>query len=120
MDLFLKDSFRGFIFERFVSWIRFVKAKIPNYSIRFVSEGFVYKSRILTFKATICEGFYHSCTKQPQMSALWSCRDHSEILSFHKVSSYTILDIQSDFLAVSLPFMAMRLDMIYFCLPHQT
>ena len=50
VDLFLKDSFRGFIFERFVSWIRFVKAKIPNYSIRFVSEGFVYESRILTKK----------------------------------------------------------------------
>ena len=29
------DSFRGFVFERFVSWIRFMKTKIPNYSIRF-------------------------------------------------------------------------------------
>jgi hypothetical protein len=42
-----KDSFRGF-----VSWcnfqkIHFVMPKISNYSIRFVSEGFVYESRIL-------------------------------------------------------------------------
>ena len=47
------DSFRRHVFERFVSWIRFwkirfVKIFFPNYSIRFVSEGFVYESRILT------------------------------------------------------------------------
>ncbi len=60
------DSFRGFIlsycvqkirfvdsicrpvFERFVLWICFVKTKIPNYSIHFVSEGFIYDSRILS------------------------------------------------------------------------
>ncbi len=41
------DSFRGFVFERFVSWICFVKNFFPNYSIRFISEGFVYESRIL-------------------------------------------------------------------------
>jgi hypothetical protein len=29
------DSFCGFVFERFVSWIRFAKAKIPNYLICF-------------------------------------------------------------------------------------
>jgi hypothetical protein len=33
----LKDSYCGFVFERFVSWIRFVKIFFPNYSIRFVS-----------------------------------------------------------------------------------
>jgi hypothetical protein len=31
------DSFRDTTFKRFVSWIRFVRSKIPNYSIRFVS-----------------------------------------------------------------------------------
>ena len=31
------DLFRGFVFERFVSWIRFVQTKISNYSIRFDS-----------------------------------------------------------------------------------
>ncbi len=31
------DSFCGFVFERFVSWIRFVQTKISNYSIRFDS-----------------------------------------------------------------------------------
>ncbi len=43
------DSFRTTVFKRFVSWIRFVNIFFPNYSIRFVSEGFVYESRILTF-----------------------------------------------------------------------
>ena len=43
-----KDSFCGFVFERFVLWICFVKKFFPNYSIRFVLEGFVYESRILT------------------------------------------------------------------------
>jgi hypothetical protein len=42
------DSFHGF-----VSWIRFVKAKIPNYSIHFVSEGFVYESRILIIEQNL-------------------------------------------------------------------
>jgi hypothetical protein len=28
------DSIRRSVFERFVSWIRFVKTKISNYSIR--------------------------------------------------------------------------------------
>ncbi len=41
------DSFCDAIFKRFISWIRFVRPKISNYSICFVSEGFVYKSRIL-------------------------------------------------------------------------
>jgi hypothetical protein len=31
------DSFRGFLFERFVLWIRFVQTKISNYSICFDS-----------------------------------------------------------------------------------
>jgi len=30
-----------------------VKKKIPNYSIRFVSEGFMYESRIVTFYLSI-------------------------------------------------------------------
>ncbi len=42
------DSFCDTIFVRFVSWIRFVRPKISKDSIRFVSEGFVYESRILT------------------------------------------------------------------------
>jgi hypothetical protein len=41
------DSFRRPVFQRFISWIRFVRSKIPNYTIRFVLEGFVYESRIL-------------------------------------------------------------------------
>jgi hypothetical protein len=45
------DSFCGFVlwicFWKICLWIRFVKTKIPNYSIRFVLEGFVYKSCIL-------------------------------------------------------------------------
>ncbi len=41
------DSFRTTVFKRFVSWIRFVRPKISKDSIRFVLEGFVYKSRIL-------------------------------------------------------------------------
>ncbi len=41
------DSFRTTVFKRFVLWICFVKIIFPNYSIRFVSEGFVYESRIL-------------------------------------------------------------------------
>ena len=41
------DSFRTTVFKRFVSWIRFVRPKISKDSIRFVSEGFVYESRIL-------------------------------------------------------------------------
>jgi hypothetical protein len=42
------DLFRDTIFVRFVSWIRFVRPKISKDSIRFVSEGFVYESRILS------------------------------------------------------------------------
>jgi hypothetical protein len=45
------DSFRRPVFERFVLWIRFVKTKIPNYSIHFVLEGFVYESLIKTFSS---------------------------------------------------------------------
>ncbi len=41
------DSFRRPVFQRFVSWICFVRPKISKDSIRFVSEGFVYESRIL-------------------------------------------------------------------------
>jgi hypothetical protein len=41
------DSFRTTVFKRFVSWIRFVRPKISKDSICFVSEGFVYESRIL-------------------------------------------------------------------------
>jgi hypothetical protein len=37
------------VFQRFVLWIRFVRSKIPNYSICFVAEGFVYESRILNY-----------------------------------------------------------------------
>ena len=40
------DSFCGFI-----SWIRFVKTKIPNYLIHFLLKGFVYNSRILTYNS---------------------------------------------------------------------
>jgi hypothetical protein len=32
-----KDLYRGFVFERFVLWIRFVQTKISNYSICFDS-----------------------------------------------------------------------------------
>ena len=42
------DSIRTTVFKRFVSWIRFVRPKISKDSIRFVSEGFVYESRILS------------------------------------------------------------------------
>jgi hypothetical protein len=35
------------VFKRFVSWISFERSKIPNYSICFVVEGFIYNSRIL-------------------------------------------------------------------------
>ncbi len=61
------DLFRRPVFERFVSWIRFVdlflkdsfcgfilwKQKISNFSIRFVLEGFVYESRILKILSKI-------------------------------------------------------------------
>jgi hypothetical protein len=43
------DLFRDAIVKRFVSWIRFVRPKISKDSICFVSEGFVYESRILSF-----------------------------------------------------------------------
>ncbi len=42
------DSFRATVFKRFVSWIRFVRPKISKDLIRFVLEGFVYESHILT------------------------------------------------------------------------
>ena len=51
---FLKDSFRGFVFERFVLWIRFVKAKISKYLIRFVLEGLVYNPASLKY----CQKLY--------------------------------------------------------------
>jgi hypothetical protein len=44
------DSFCTTVFKRFVSWIRFVRPKISKDTIRFVSEGFVYESRILNLK----------------------------------------------------------------------
>ena len=53
----LPDSRIQSIFKRFVSWrnfqipvswIRFVRPKISKDSICFISEGFVYESRILT------------------------------------------------------------------------
>ncbi len=47
------DSFCRPVFQRFISWIRFVRSKIPNYSICFVLEGFVYESRILKFDILI-------------------------------------------------------------------
>ena len=42
------DLFCSTVFKRFVSWIRFVKKKSQKGSIRFVSEGFVYESSILS------------------------------------------------------------------------
>jgi hypothetical protein len=42
------DSFRPTVFKRFVLWIYFVRPKIPNYSIHFDLEGFIYDSRIHT------------------------------------------------------------------------
>ncbi len=42
------DSFCRPVFQRFVLWIRFERSKIPNHSICFVLEGFVYESRILS------------------------------------------------------------------------
>jgi hypothetical protein len=43
------DSILRTFFQRFVSWIRFVRPKISKDLIRFNSEGFVYDSRILKF-----------------------------------------------------------------------
>jgi hypothetical protein len=57
------DSFRDAIFKRFILWIRFVRPKISNYSIRFVSEGFVYESRILTIKPFYIQNTYFICIK---------------------------------------------------------
>ena len=50
LKICIADSFCRPVFQRFVLWIRFVRSKIPNYLIRFVSEGFVYESRILIKK----------------------------------------------------------------------
>jgi hypothetical protein len=49
----IPDLIRRAFFKRFVSWLRFVRSKNPNYSIRFVSEGFVYESRILSYDALL-------------------------------------------------------------------
>ncbi len=43
----IADLIRRPFFKRFVLWIQFIRLKISNYLIRFDSEGFVYKSRIL-------------------------------------------------------------------------
>ncbi len=43
------DSFCPKVLKRFVSWIRFVRPKISKNSICFVSDGFLYDSRILNF-----------------------------------------------------------------------
>jgi hypothetical protein len=51
------DSICRPVFKRFFLWIRFVRSKIPNYSIRFVSEGFLYDSRILTIFECTCWWF---------------------------------------------------------------
>ncbi len=45
----IADLFCRPVFERFVSWIRFVRPNISKDSIHFISEGFVYESRILKF-----------------------------------------------------------------------
>ncbi len=42
------DSTRSTVLKRFISWIWFVKIKIPKGLIRFDSWGFVYESRNLT------------------------------------------------------------------------
>ncbi len=61
LQIRIADLFRRPFFKRFVSWvrfvelfskifillIRFVRPKISNNSISFISEGFVYDSRIL-------------------------------------------------------------------------
>jgi hypothetical protein len=44
------------VFKRFVSWIRFVRPKISKGLIRFVSEGLVYESRILTLNT--CQTYF--------------------------------------------------------------
>jgi hypothetical protein len=53
LKICIADLIRRAFFKRFVSWIRFVRSKIPNYSIRFVLEGFVYESRILSYDALL-------------------------------------------------------------------
>ncbi len=81
LKIHIADSIRRPFFKTLVSWIRFVRPNIPNYSIFFNSEGFVYDSRILTKKSSFsnfcvlnfyyflkCDSFYELW---PQVSIFW-------------------------------------------------
>ena len=77
-------------FKRFVSCIQFVRPKISTYSIRFVLEGFMYKSRFLTYSSLKLKIWtFLTSTKKYFMGLVHANFAFCGFISFIKLASFS-------------------------------